>query len=196
MAAAKVPEAQLKTARAAAAAANEEAAAATCFDLVLTAAGQLVPELLLTTQDAAAGHQPPLLPALPPPIVVCGPFGTGKSELLQLLLDSLPGTFGVAAVHTTTQQPGSTDDGAAAGSRWGALWVQLAAKAGSRWGDLSATRCKDGGNSHVVVDSVSILGACMVAHMWCARHALAAWMRWASSEYNYLPVHCHWQRCW
>lgn len=118
MAAAKAPEAQIKTVRASAAAANDEAAAATCFDALITAAGQLVPELLLATQDAAAAHQPPLLPALPAPLVVCGPFGTGKSELLQLLMDSLPGRFGVPAVHTTTQQPGSGEDSTAAANRW------------------------------------------------------------------------------
>jgi Ni2+-binding GTPase involved in maturation of urease and hydrogenase len=35
---------------------------------------------------------------------VCGPYGTGKTELLQQLMEALPGRFAVPAVHTTTQQ--------------------------------------------------------------------------------------------
>jgi Ni2+-binding GTPase involved in maturation of urease and hydrogenase len=32
---------------------------------------------------------------------VCGPYGTGKTEVLQQLLEALPSRFAVPAVHTT-----------------------------------------------------------------------------------------------
>lgn len=111
MAASKAPEAQIKAARAAAQAACEEAAAAGVFGALLTAPGLQGAELLLAAQQAAAAHQPLLLPPLPLPLVVCGPFGTGKAALLQQLLDALPGRFGVPAVHTTTQQAAGSGGG-------------------------------------------------------------------------------------
>ena len=40
-----------------------------------------------------------------PLLQVCGPYGTGKTELLQQLMEALPGRFAVPVVHTTTQQP-------------------------------------------------------------------------------------------
>ena len=70
MAAAKVPEVQVKAARAAASAAREEAAACGAFQLLLTAGGQPLAELQMAVQEAAAAHKPPLLPPLPLPVVV------------------------------------------------------------------------------------------------------------------------------
>jgi hypothetical protein len=72
MAAAKVPDVQVKVARAAAGAACQEAAACGAFRLLLTAAGQPAEELQAAVQEAAAAHRPQLLPPLPLPLVVGG----------------------------------------------------------------------------------------------------------------------------
>ncbi|SDA02773.1 BZ3500_MvSof-1268-A1-R1_Chr11-1g03150 [Microbotryum saponariae] len=50
------------------------------------------------------------LPAALRPIVICGPSGTGKSTLLQLLFKDYPDKFGFSISHTTrSPRPGETN---------------------------------------------------------------------------------------
>ncbi|GAX74660.1 hypothetical protein CEUSTIGMA_g2108.t1 [Chlamydomonas eustigma] len=61
-------------------------------------------------RDALTLHVPSVIPPPLKPIIIAGPFGTGKRVLLQQLFDQLPGKFAVPVI-TTTRPAGPTDIG-------------------------------------------------------------------------------------
>lgn len=60
--------------------------------------------------QAALSRSCPMVPPLMDPLVVAGPFGSGKRGVLQQLVKLLPGVLAVAPVVTTKERPSGAKD--------------------------------------------------------------------------------------
>lgn len=100
------PSATLPAEAAAAAAEAVGAAEPALYHLVVTEVDEM--DAVFTVREALSRHVPAVMPPPYRPLVVAGPFGTGKRALLQRLFDSLPGRFAVPVI-TTTRAGGPSD---------------------------------------------------------------------------------------
>ena len=74
------------------------------FDLVLGLEAE-EGDRVAAARAALSAHVPSVVPPPSRPLVICGPFGTGRRVLLQKLFEALPGRFAVPAVTTTRAPP-------------------------------------------------------------------------------------------
>ena len=84
------------------------ARASELYGLVVSGDEAEVSELVAAARGAMSAHVPAVIPPPFRPIVIAGPFGTGKRVLLQRLFDQLPGKFAVP-VATTSRPAGPSD---------------------------------------------------------------------------------------
>lgn len=64
-----------------------------------------ITELATATRDAMSGHVPEVVAPPHKPLVIAGPFGTGKRVLLRHLFDALPGKFAAPKITSTKETP-------------------------------------------------------------------------------------------